>query len=192
MGGSTLPDQRVSPLAYVDAAEIPYFCAALIRRRPIGPWCGWQPAISSKSDFSTKRATGNLSVFIDCRAGSTAIWPYRLPSVRLRVAWAKRASSRSPGGIEASTGIQGQAEKHHQCKPRTSFNQPLPWFPPPEPGSKRPVTAGRKEAVPSVRCLASHSGFDTASWVTRATGYPRRCEATGLRRLTAMPVNLPT
>ena len=33
---ATLPNQRVSPLACVDAAEIPYFSTALIRRRAIG------------------------------------------------------------------------------------------------------------------------------------------------------------
>jgi precorrin-2 methylase len=33
---ATLPNQRVSPLACVDPAEIPYFSMALIRRRPIG------------------------------------------------------------------------------------------------------------------------------------------------------------
>jgi len=30
---ATLPNQRISPLAYVDAAEIPYFSMALVRRR---------------------------------------------------------------------------------------------------------------------------------------------------------------
>ena len=33
---ATLPNQRVAPLACVDAAEIPYFSTALIRRSPIG------------------------------------------------------------------------------------------------------------------------------------------------------------
>ena len=30
---ATLPNQRISPLAYIDAAEIPYFSMALVRRR---------------------------------------------------------------------------------------------------------------------------------------------------------------
>jgi len=30
---ATLPNQRVAPLARVDAAEVPYFSMALIRRR---------------------------------------------------------------------------------------------------------------------------------------------------------------